>query len=473
MARTATDSALLRGRSPGLPDAPGAATVPRVGLAQQRWRFFLLYCLVTLFAYGNVMLRGARPGFWVGPHDFTSFYTGALMLRQGLGSRLYDLAVQAQVQQTLLRPYGWVFVDGLLPYNYPPFLAILFVPLTWVSLQWAFILWSLANLALIITAVALLLAQWRRLSPGYLAICVVIALTFFPVFQGLFNGQSSFLVLLALTLTYVAQARKHEALSGVALAFGLVKPQLLILFVLWLLVRRRWRALLAFGATAIALLLVSWAITGTDGLMAYLPLTRQMLAWDGRYGITPAMMPNLRGTVVRLSHLYQAWHGSPPSTLATMLANALFALPVLWLVVLGLVDLSTGRRGGRGPLLRPDDQRRLAVEPASLWPRPQPARPGWFPADEAPPFRRQAPGRMAYDRVGTCRAIRLSVSGHGLASAGGHAAALGRLWSLLRWNWQASIDRTWWQTRGSRVFRRAALAAGKEGLTDMTSTSIR
>ena len=70
-----------------------------------------------------------------------------------------------------------------------------------------------------------------------------------------------------------------------------------------------------------------------------------MLAWDGRYGITPAMMPNLRGAVVRLSHLYQAWHGSPPSTLATMLANVLFALPVLWLLFLGW---RTSRRGDAG-----------------------------------------------------------------------------------------------------------------------------
>ena len=331
---------------------PGYSPTPRVrrlslglGLPNKRWRFFLLYCLETLFAYGYVILRGARPGFWVGPHDFTSFYTGALMLRQGLGSRLYDLAAQAQVQQALLRPYGWVFADGLLPYIYPPFLAVLFVPLTWVSLQWAFILWNLANLALIITTVALLLAQWRRLSPGYLAISTVIALAFIPVFQGVRNGQSSFLVLLALTLTYVAQAKKHEALSGLALAFGLIKPQLVVLFVLWLLVRRRWRALLAFGAAAIALLFVSCGITGSDGLMAYLPLTRQMLAWDGRYGIYPAVMPNLRGTVVRLSHLHQAWQGSPPSTLATMLANVLFALPILWLLFLGW---RTSRQGSMG-----------------------------------------------------------------------------------------------------------------------------
>ena len=57
--------------------------------------------------------------------DFTNFYTGWSIVLAGDGQRLYDLAIQARVQQQILD--GRSFADGLLPYVNPPHLTLPFV----------------------------------------------------------------------------------------------------------------------------------------------------------------------------------------------------------------------------------------------------------------------------------------------------------------------------------------------------------
>src|SRR5512147_120567 len=87
-------------------------------------RYFLAYCLGCCLGFCGYWFSRTSPGFpFGGPSDFTTFYTGALIIRSGNAQQLYDLITQAGVQKSLLLPYGWLFKDGLLPYIYPPFFA--------------------------------------------------------------------------------------------------------------------------------------------------------------------------------------------------------------------------------------------------------------------------------------------------------------------------------------------------------------
>src|SRR6476646_927250 len=86
--------------------------------------------------------------------DFTIFYSAARIIRQGSGSQLYDEATQLRVQREFVT--GVTTRDGPLPYNHPPFEALLFIPFTYLPYCAAFVAWDLVNFAILAT-VALIL----------------------------------------------------------------------------------------------------------------------------------------------------------------------------------------------------------------------------------------------------------------------------------------------------------------------------
>jgi hypothetical protein len=314
---------------------PLRARLTRAASNRERNRRLLLaYCVGLILSYVIITSVSGAPGFLLGgPGDFAAFYTAAHIIHSGNAHSLYDLSLQAQVQQALLAPHGWAFQDGLLPYPYPPVLALIFIPLSFLPLAWAFPAWNLINVALIFACVTLLLRHQRRHSSRDLVLASLVVFAFFPVFQALFVGQSSPLVLFALTLTYLALKSERDYLAGVTLGLGLVKPQFFLVIAAILLFRRRWRTVFAFGVTALVLLLISYAMVSMDGLLSYLDLIREMSTWNGVYGMDPTIMANVRGTVYRAGDLYHAWFGTElsPALLGTI--TLLLSLPVFaWLL---------------------------------------------------------------------------------------------------------------------------------------------
>jgi hypothetical protein len=99
--------------------------------------------------------------------------------------------------------------------------------------------------------------------------------------QGLRLRQIGLVVAFLLALSAWCIARNHLALAGVLLAVSTVKPQLVVLPLVWFLVwgisgwPRRWRLLAGFGvtlATLVALgelILPGWPRYFVDGLIAY------------------------------------------------------------------------------------------------------------------------------------------------------------------------------------------------------------
>src|ERR1700690_760355 len=93
----------------------------------RRRKFLVSIFLFGMFCCNLTLFIRCIPGLRKGYQDFTIYYTSALLLGQGKAAALYDSAVQYQTQlafATVPDP------KDSLPYNHPPFEALLFVPFT-------------------------------------------------------------------------------------------------------------------------------------------------------------------------------------------------------------------------------------------------------------------------------------------------------------------------------------------------------
>ncbi|WP_181782818.1 glycosyltransferase 87 family protein, partial [Pseudonocardia pini] len=147
---------------------------------------------------------------------------------------------------------GGVLLD--LPFVYPPVAAVLFVPLTLLPLPLLKILWTAAGIVLLTLVV-------RRCAPGVPAAVVLLltaaALGLDPVRTTLYLGQVNVVLLALVLLDLTGRGRLRGVGLGIAAAIKLTP----LLFVVYLLLTRRFRA----AATAVATFVVA---TGLGFLVA-------------------------------------------------------------------------------------------------------------------------------------------------------------------------------------------------------------
>lgn len=248
--------------------------------------------------------------FWVvrqqigsGSSDFRIFYTAGLMLRRGDGHVLYNEALQSKVEQEFA-PLA-VTRGGPLPYNHPPFEAILYVPLTYVPYLSAYCIWIALNILLLAASICLVSAWLPTLKAHFPWLLALAPLAFFPIAYALLQGQDSILLFALYCLTYAALRRGKDVRAGAYLGLGLFKFHLVLPFALVLLLRRRWRALAGMSVIATLEFVFSWVIVGGRQLLDYPTFAWEVNRQQASGVIVPANMANLRG-------LLAGWTGLNP-----------------------------------------------------------------------------------------------------------------------------------------------------------------
>ena len=202
---------------------------------------------------------------------------------------------------------------------------MLFAPLARLPYVAAYLVWAIFNLALILGFWKLLrprLPSLHRLLPG---LPLLAMFAFFPLMMALLQGQDSILLLFLYGLAFLALATGRAFVAGLCLGLALFKFQLVLPFVLVLLLRRQWRAVAGFVITAFGLLLVSAAVVGWNGVMAYPGFVLGLSRSGAQAGIYPRDMPNLRGLIEGALH----FAGRPAALLIIALSIALVALAAL------------------------------------------------------------------------------------------------------------------------------------------------
>lgn len=250
------------------------------------------FCLGMICLHG-ILYRAVWQQVLEGVPDFRIFYTAALILQRGEGNSLYNDDLQRRVEEEIA-PKA-VKKDGFLPFNHPPFEAVLYVPFTTVPFLPAYFGWIVLNLILLAVSIYAI----RPWIPAVGSISSHLAwwlpLAFYPVAFALMEGQDSVLLFSLYCLSYCALRRDRDGLAGFVLGLGLFKFHLVLPFVFVMLLSRRWRFLAGVFAAACVEVAVSVSLVGWKELFSY-PLYAWHVNRQVQHSvIVPRNMPNLRG----------------------------------------------------------------------------------------------------------------------------------------------------------------------------------
>jgi len=256
-----------------------------------------LYAGLVIGYLGLLLLIFLRGEVWRA--DFTNYYTGAVLVRDGYGSSLYDPGLQARYQQKILG--GRHLADGLLPYNHPPHLAILLSPLAILPLEQAYAVWTALNVAVwmgFLWDVSRFARQWGR-ATRWLAVGMVAALP--GVFLSLALGATTILSTVSIWGFYRALKARREVCAGLWLTLGSIRPQIILFPLLMLVGGRYWRALYTIILCGVLLTLLCGFILGWGVWPGFVEMIRQTAeAYRDRYMVAPVEMVNLKALLTLL-----------------------------------------------------------------------------------------------------------------------------------------------------------------------------
>ena len=217
--------------------------------------------LLGVFIWARAGISGQLEGT-----DFTTFYaTSQVLLKEGPG-RVYDLSLQRHAQAALFGARSLPF----LPDPYPPFWILARFWLGLLPLGAAYLAWGLLTMAA--TALAVILLARSAGFEGRPAWPVLVVAGFPPAVVNLLQGQPVAFLLLGIALSIWLWGNGHEVLAGAALASLLIKPQLGVVLVGLVLIRRSLRVLGGLLLASAFLLATSLAGFGASGMKAWLRL---------------------------------------------------------------------------------------------------------------------------------------------------------------------------------------------------------
>jgi hypothetical protein len=339
----------------------------------------LLWALVFILwaAFAQVYLRMIRLTIAdPSSSDFTIFYYTSQMVADGLP--MYGESPAR---------YGVRWAADHLGNLNPPHFQILFIPLASLSYAQALLAWVGISAACLITSLVLIVRElgvpltWKRL-----AVWGALTIGLAPFTTVAVTSEMTFVLMLPFTLLWRAWRRGEWTSAGAWLGVLVSLKLFFGVFAVWLLMKRRYRALAAMSASALGLMVLGGLVFGHESYRQWVhslgTVGWQWMAmnasWPGLVSrvfesggkIAPVVSwptvvapLSLAGSaailVVTLSRSRSTRH--PDSQVLLLLLGAILASPLGWVYylplayapILGWMGAGTGWNGLRG-LRRPD-----------------------------------------------------------------------------------------------------------------------
>jgi hypothetical protein len=251
-----------------------------VSRSQRPARLIIAISVALLVAYGVVWAQVSSVD--VGRSDFTAFYVGGTLLREGHTGDLYNEAIQQPLHSALIAPDR----EGNLPFVNTPVAAVLVMPVTALPLAVAYRLWGILELAILVLAVVLAVraVEWPADTPRAWKVAAGAAsLASMGTLTTVIQAQWTPILALGIVLAYRAWKGGHQA-TGAALlvvSAGIAKPHLALGLLAFLLGWRRRRVIFGGVAGIAGLALASLALVGPAGIAGFVRiLAGSTTRWD-------------------------------------------------------------------------------------------------------------------------------------------------------------------------------------------------
>lgn len=252
--------------------------------------------------------------------DFPQFYAGAKLVWES-PSALYDYSAQLAIQKSV----DTRIEDTTQPFAYPPFTALLLMPLAWLPFSGAFAVMTLVNVGLL-SLILLFLVRHLGLKQDQWKWLLLSTFCNFGVHSVVLGGQTSVVVLSCVTAFMFAMLNKKPFSAGFWSGCIFIKPQLLLVPFIVMAFKKLWKALFVSCLVVIILVSISIWIVGIPGIVSYLQLLRFYGTTESGFGSYPQYMHNLRALVqyyTSFSYARYAWVALViPIAVSTMWLNA-------------------------------------------------------------------------------------------------------------------------------------------------------
>ncbi len=201
---------------------------------------------------------------------------------------------------------GLIFEGGVLLFANPPFVAIIFSPLSLLPLGTAFYLWTIVQLILLIWmlySINRLFSHWNK-HERLLLITTILA--FWPLTNTFLLGQFSLLILLGLLQMYIAIRHSRLGKAGLWLVLLTIKPQTLPIPGMVVLNKRNWHGAITTAISGIAIIIFSSIFLGIGTWIQYIQVLPTISNNFGKFGFIPDIQYTLRGLLTNILGYSQA-----------------------------------------------------------------------------------------------------------------------------------------------------------------------
>ena len=202
--------------------------------------------------------------------DFAGTYAAGTLWRSGQMASLYDVHVEEAVLARTGAPANHLYI----PFENPPFAAVLASPASLLDATSAYRVWSLLQLALVVAAVwvAARAGPWPGRATRLRKVAVAaVAIAGFGTGLLFVEGQWDGVQVFGLALAYAGWRRGHRAGPGfvVGLTSAIAKPHLAAGVAAFMVGRRDWRGLAGAALGAGAMVVAGLVTAGPGALAAF------------------------------------------------------------------------------------------------------------------------------------------------------------------------------------------------------------
>jgi hypothetical protein len=234
--------------------------------------------------------------------DFMAQYTAGVILRRGFPSQLYDIECQRKIQTEIKDQFSpsSPYREDLLLFTQPPFTAMVYYPFAFFPYQIAKHLFNLLIMVCLFKGAALFFSR-KEISNLFSWDLVFLASVFSPpVWATFIQGQTSVLGWLFFLLAFLALKGQKDFTAGLWLAAALIRFQLLPVFLLFFIFKRKYRVLAGFLLGSSLLLCISICVVGWEGMLKFRDMALLIGKWNHQYGVSPDQAHCLRGQLTSL-----------------------------------------------------------------------------------------------------------------------------------------------------------------------------